>query len=120
MNPAPPVTRTRLTSPSFLKFVMPALFMSVMPATFMSVMPALFMFVMPAQAGIQCLCRERRWIPAFAGMTVIFFIQLEKIPHRIQHARTPPVPRRFPEPHGWHVEELVQQRARERVDGLSL
>jgi hypothetical protein len=26
-------------------------------------------FVVPAQAGTQWLCNERRWIPAFAGMT---------------------------------------------------
>jgi len=25
--------------------------------------------VVPAEAGTQCLSTERRWIPAFAGMT---------------------------------------------------
>jgi hypothetical protein len=29
--------------------------------------------VIPAKAGIQRLCYERHWIPAFAGMTRVFF-----------------------------------------------
>src|SRR5439155_12751626 len=29
-------------------------------------------FVVPAKAGTQCLCSERHWIPAFAGMTESF------------------------------------------------
>jgi len=40
------------------------------------VLPPFFSLVIPAKAGIQCLCfffrrtqEQRRWIPAFAGMT---------------------------------------------------
>ena len=28
--------------------------------------------VIPAKAGIQCLMSERRWVPAFAGTTILF------------------------------------------------
>jgi hypothetical protein len=30
-----------------------------------------FQFVIPEKAGIQCLLSERRWVPAFAGTTLV-------------------------------------------------
>jgi hypothetical protein len=32
--------------------------------------------VIPAKAGIQCLLYERRWVPAFAGTTILASIIL--------------------------------------------
>src|SRR5664279_2433594 len=47
-------------------------------------------FVIPAKAGIQRRWHERHWIPAFAGMTIVLWVQTPQSAQRNTHRRPPP------------------------------